>query len=173
MKSSKIQKHTRKPKAKEVKPDQIMAASLSAAAAMLECHPSVLKRAKKMGAPGFRANGSVSITDLKPWIIEHAEDVDGTMSDKEELECRRLVAQCEKLEFQNEVERGQYTHNEILLQQGRRIGSATRSELLRFKSDVPTWEGLPAAEMERRVSALIDNICRTLNNALSKVYRPA
>jgi len=149
-----------------------MAASLSAAAAMLDCHASVLKRAKKAGAPGFRPNGSVCITELKPWLAEHAEDVDGTMSHKEELECRRLVAQCEKLEFQNEVERGTYTHNDIIAEQGRRIGSATRSELLRFKADVPTWEGLKAAEMERRVSVLIDSICKTLNSALSKAYMP-
>jgi hypothetical protein len=148
-----------------------MAASLSAAAARLECHPTVLKNAKKAGAPGFRPNGSVCISELKPWLAENAEAVDGSGSRKEELECRRLLAQCEKLEFQNEVERGLYTHNDVIADQGRRIGAATRAELLRFKADVPTWEGLKASEMERRVSVLIDSICKTLNNALSKAYQ--
>ena len=148
-----------------------MAASLSAAAVILECSPSALKKAKRAGAPGFRANNSVCISELKPWLSENLDQMTTEESgSKEALECRRLLAQCEKIEFQNEVEKGSYTHNDLLTQQGRRIGAATRSELLRFKSDVPTWEGLAAAEMERRVSALIDSICRTLNDAMSKVY---
>lgn len=148
----------------------IMAASLSAAAAMLETHVSVLKRAKKAGAPGFRANGSVCISELKPWLAENLDSLNNNES-KEALECRRLLAQCEKLEFQNEVERGKYTHNDSIREQGARIGAATRSELLRFKADVPTWEGLSAAEMERRVDRLIDSICKNLSDQLSKVYR--
>ena len=148
-----------------------MAASMHAAASILECSLPDLKRAKRAGAPGFRANNSVCISELKPWLAEHlSEMTDEESGSKEALECRRLLAQCEKIEFQNEVEKGAYTHNDLLTQQGRRIGAATRSELLRFKSDVPTWEGLSAAEMERRVSALIDSICRTLNDAMSKVY---
>ena len=111
------------------------------------------------------------ISELKTWLQEHAEDAAGKLPPKEELECRRLVAQCEKLEFQNEVEKGLYTHNDSLREQGRQIGSATRSELMRFKADCPTWEGLTAVEIERRVDALIDSICRNLNNAMGKVYQ--
>jgi hypothetical protein len=161
----------RAPSTKPTASGMVMAASLSAAAAQLDCAPSVLKRAKKAGAPGFRPNGSVCISELKTWLQKHSEDVDGTSSQKEELECRRLVAQCEKLEFQNEVEKGLYTHNDKLREQGRRIGGATRSELMRFKADCPTWEGLTAVEIERRVDALIDLICRNLNSATERVYQ--
>ena len=146
----------------------LMAASISAAAAMMECSTVALKQAKKNGAPGFRSNGSVCISELRPWLEENRDALGG--DEKSSLECRRLLAQCEKLEFQNEVERGTFTHNDLLREQGMRIGATTRSELLRFKADVPTWEGLPAAEMERRVSTMNDSICKSLNDALSKIY---
>lgn len=151
--------------------DKVMASSLSAAAAMLECSARLLKNAKRSGAPGFRANGSVCISELKPWMEENAESLEE--NDKEALECRRILAQCEKLEYQNEVERRKYTHNDILREQGIRIGHATRTALLRLKSDAPTWEGLPADEIERRVEAQIESICADLHESIGKLYGSA
>jgi len=146
-----------------------MAATLSAAASMMECHVSVLKRAKKAGSPGFRANGSVNLTELKPWLEENLDSLDDSDS-KEALECRRLLAQCEKLEFQNEVEKGNYTHNSVVADQAIRAASATKSELMRFTAEVPTWEGLSAADLEKKTKALVDSVCRNLNNHLSPLY---
>ncbi len=93
--------------------------------------------------------------------------------DKEALECRRILAQCEKIEFQNLVERGRFTANDVIRDHGLRVGHATRTSLLRLKADAPTWEGLPAAEIEGRVSNLIELICGDLHDALGKLYGSA
>lgn len=136
---------------------------------MLDCSISVLKAAKKGGAPGFRANNSVCISELRPWMEEHGSDYEN-VNDKNALECRRIALQCEKLEFQNEVERGNYTHNDLIREQGIRIGTATRAALQRLRVDAPTWSGLSASEIESRVSQLIEGICKDLYDSTSKLY---
>lgn len=83
----------------------------------------------------------------------------------------KLLVDIEGAKFRLDVARGNYTHNDLIREQGARIGHATRSELQRIKADAPTWEGLPAAEIERRISKLINSICANLGDALSKVYR--
>lgn len=146
----------------------VMAASIGAAAGMLECHLSALQQAKKDGCPAFRSNGSVNITELRAWLEERPAQ---PVVNKAQLECRRLLAQCEKIEHGNEVERGLYTHNDAIKADMLRIGSATRAALQTLKADAPTWEGLAAAEIERRVSERIDSICADLHDATSDLYR--
>ena len=85
----------------------------------------------------------------------------------------KLNVDIEAAKFRLAVARGEYTHNDAVRDQGQRIGAATRAELMRFKADAPTWEGLNAAEIERRVTSLIDTICRNLGSSLSKVYAGA
>lgn len=145
-----------------------MAASLSAAAAILECSISILKKAKKLGAPGFRSNGSVCISELRPWLEANMERIAGDDS-KEALECRRLIAQCEKLEYQNEVERGNYTHNDIVHSHGLQLGALVDSETMRFVADAPTFAGLPPDEIERRVKALREKMRAEFRRAIEKI----
>ncbi|MBE2180899.1 MAG: hypothetical protein IAE97_10540 [Chthoniobacterales bacterium] len=92
-------------------------------------------------------------------------------TDLQAAKLQKLCIDIESARFRLDVERGNYTHNDSIREQGRRIGSATRSELMRFKADCPTWEGMKAVEIERRVDALIDAICRNLNNAMGKCYQ--
>jgi hypothetical protein len=151
------------------KPDsgKVMAASLSAAAAAMGCTASMLKRAKKAGAPGFRSNNSVCISELQPWFEKWSEELEP--ESKEALECERLVIQIKRLNWAHDVERGQYTPNDELKRQGFAIASATRSELLRIKSDAPSWAGLSAPEIEVKAIALVDSIIKNLHDSLSKI----
>jgi uncharacterized protein YceK len=153
---------------KNKKPKLVMAASISAAAAMLGCSVVVLKKAKKEGAPGFRANGSVCISELKPWLEENLDRLSESDS-KEALECRRLLAQCKKLEFQNEVELGSYTPNDKVRSDGMALGALVDSETMRFVSDVPTWAGLPAEEMEKRTKDLREKIRAAFRSAVERI----
>lgn len=145
-----------------------MAASIGAAAAMLGCSLPVLKRAKKAGAAGFRANGSVNVTELREWLAANPADEEG--ESKEALECRKLKLQCERLEHDLAVTRGEYTHNDKIREDNLRIGAATRAALQTLKGDVPTWEGLSAAEMQIRIEERVDRICVDLHDAHSRLY---
>jgi hypothetical protein len=142
-----------------------MAASLSAAAAQLDCSPSVLKKAKKAGAPGFRANGSVCISELRPWLEENLESLTDGES-KEALECRRLLAQCEKLEYELAVTRGEYIHRSQYEADAIKVADLFRTELLAFHADQVTWEGLAAVERDKRgkerVRVTMENLKRAL-----------
>lgn len=145
--------------------DLIMASSMGHASALLDTPLPILKKAKRAGAPGFRSNSSVCITELKPWLEANIETLTAENPEgKETLECRRLLAQCEKLEFQNSVERGQYIHLEEIERQARVVAATTRNEFLRIKADAPTWAGLDPAEIDRRVSRLIDAACHALHD---------
>ena len=62
MKISKNKTHTAK---------QFMATSLSAAAECVGIKPAFLAWAKKKGVTAFRANGSVCISELEPWLIKN------------------------------------------------------------------------------------------------------
>ncbi len=62
MKISKKITHTKKP---------LMATSLSAAAEIIGIKPAFLSWAKKKGVTAFRANGSVCISELEPWLIKN------------------------------------------------------------------------------------------------------
>ncbi len=132
---------------------------------------------------------SVSISTIKRWAAEgyslddpkkldvevgaqknRPESQSSADPEKRELERRKLQLQCERLEFQNNVERGRYTANDILREHGTRVGHAARTALMRLKADAPTWAGMQADEIETRVTKLIDGICRDLSNANSKLY---
>lgn len=102
-------------------------------------------------------------------MAEHGKDFEN-VTDKNLLECRRISLQCEKLEFQNEVERKKYTHNDLLREQGIAIGTATRSELMQLKADAPTWSGLSAPDIEARVDAILEKICANLHDSMSTLY---
>lgn len=147
---------------------KVMAASLSAAAAMLECSSVALKKAKKKGAPGFRANGSVCISELRPWLESNLDQLEGS-DDKAALECRRLIAQCERLEFQNEIEKGKYTPNHKIESDGMALGVLVNTECMRFVVDAPTWAGLPPEEISKRAKEIHRKVLDTFRNAFQKI----
>src|SRR5690606_29368220 len=97
---------------------------LSAAAAMLECTTTTLKRAKKAGAPGFRSNNSVCISELQPWLEQRKQQL-AAMDEqsKEALECAKLAIQVKRLTWAHDVERGEYTPNSELRMQGLAIAN--------------------------------------------------
>jgi hypothetical protein len=52
-----------------------------------------------------------------------------------------------------------------------RIGAAVRAALQMIRTDAPTWEGLPAHEIEKRADVCIEKICADLHDSTSTLYR--
>lgn len=120
-----------------------MAASLAAAATMLECPKAMLKMAKAQGADGFRANGSVCISELKAWL----ETNDVEMDKKTALECRKLEVHCKRAEHEYAVALKLYTSNEQVAADTLRRETALRGEVLAFIHDMPSLAGMAPEQM--------------------------
>jgi len=80
--------------------------SLAGAALYLKCPIEVIKAAKKAGCPAFRS-GRIYIEEVKAWLETNEADEESILS-KERLQCRKLLAECQAKELQNEIEAGKY-----------------------------------------------------------------
>lgn len=139
-----------------------MAASIKAAAAMLGCSEAQLKDAKARGSKGFRSNGSVCIPEVAEWLKENPQQ---GADDKKKLECRRLVAQCEKLEHELALARRdaltKIEVNECLAKAVAQFTSVLKSR----EGDAPMWSGLPPSDIQKRVRSQNESILLELQSA--------
>ena len=106
------------------------------------------------------------LADLPPPPPEDAD-----LEDKEILERRKLRAQYLKEEFRLDAEKRRFIPVEEVQRDLMRIASAERAEDMRLVGDVGAWEGLSAAEMNRRARAWLDAKCANLSDQLSKLYQ--
>jgi hypothetical protein len=97
---------------------------MAAAAAGLKVPLPTLKKLKRQGAPGFHGS-RVYPDELLPYLKTHQEDPEAVADQAFALECRKLLAQCERLEFDNAVARREYRpvgeYNERHLRFGARV----------------------------------------------------
>lgn len=109
----------------------------------------LLKQAKQQGLPGFN-HGRVQMHDLLPHLRVMMKAQGAAEPDpKESLECRRLVAQCERIEFQNKTEQGRYYLAEDVHRQDEARLIGVRTVLVtRLKNQLPPrLEGKSASEI--------------------------
>jgi hypothetical protein len=83
--------------------------SIAAAAAGMGIPKSRIRKAKKEGAPGFRGS-RVYETELAAWLEDEVEETPAATGamEKDALECRKLRAQAERIEFENNTRYGQF-----------------------------------------------------------------
>jgi hypothetical protein len=137
---------------------------------------TLLRSAKKAGLPGFRGS-RVYAADLMPALgrwLKSQEHSPAGLETKEELECRRLRGLCEKIEFQNKVEQGDFAAlaelNPIVIEIESRTTALLRQKL---ENEFP----VAAAGQEPSVirvlgKRLVDDICAQ-RAALWKRFAPA
>lgn len=82
---------------------------------------------KVEGCPLPRSNGKYLVSEWAAFgkVISTAPAMKGT--DKAALEARKIKAQCEKLEFWLAVDRGEYTSNEVIGAEIRRLVHETET----------------------------------------------
>ncbi|MBI4324875.1 MAG: hypothetical protein HY674_06385 [Chloroflexi bacterium] len=91
-------------------PTNIVFDTYAQASVYLNTPARLLKRAKRAGAPGFR-HSRIFLAEVGPWLKEHAQEL-ASPGERERLEIRRLVAQCQRLEYENSAERAKYISSE-------------------------------------------------------------
>lgn len=123
----------------------------------------LLREAKKAGLPGFRGS-RVQATELLPalttWLREK-EHVGAGSESKDELDCRRLRGLCQRIEFQNSVERGEFVAVSAMAALVTEIESRTTS-LLRQKleNEFPvSCAGQEVGVVRVFGKRLVDDIC--------------
>ena len=148
-------------------PSQTYFDSMASAAKGLDVPLALLKKAKRMGAPGFRAS-RVYADELLPWLRDHADEAGSDK--KERLEIRRLKASCERMEFALAVERGEFVPVPSVAELFAGVGTAQLA-LLRQKleNEYPVaCAGQEAAVIRVYGKRLVDDICVRMQKLISE-----
>ncbi|MHB8521013.1 MAG: hypothetical protein ACYDH9_09660 [Limisphaerales bacterium] len=133
----------------------------------------VLRRVKKMGAPGFRSN-RVYPALLLPWLTQHLRAAELKLlaagGDKESaLRCRRLQIQCERGEYALAAERELWipkSEVQAWLVSARAKVKAVLVQKLRNELP-PRLEGLRASDIADRMDNFIEEIVDCLRGQFS------
>jgi hypothetical protein len=83
----------------------------------------------------------------------------------------KVLLECARLQFRNEVERAQYTRNDELLPKLRALLAETKAELRKaLESELPPkCEGLPAAEIQLKMRDALDDVLGKLTRGTEKL----
>ena len=134
--------------------------TIAAAAGALNVAQSLLKRMKRDGCSSFR-HGRVYIDEeftktLKAYLAAQGGKVDS----KEKLEIRRLLAQCERIEFQLAVDRREFISSEEVSTAIRNLAEAQKAALLACEDEMPPkLAGLSAPAIKVQLRILTDTFC--------------
>ena len=161
-------KPSAKPKARTKKPEPTAkkrprASSLKHAAGILGYPLSVFAEAKRLGCEAIDGHNRVDIQGFKAWVKANAERLekkDENVS-KETAEIRKILKQCERLDLQNAVIRGEYIKADDVAEAIFAIGDQQK-RVLRQKLEQeapPRLEGLRAPEIQARMCTIVDEIC--------------
>jgi hypothetical protein len=83
--------------------------NLRACAAAEDVKVEVLKLAKSLNCPGFKARGGVDWNQASKWMAEHGKELEEKAANsKAALEIRKLTGQCERIEYDNQVARNKF-----------------------------------------------------------------
>ena len=127
--------------------------SLRAAASTLDVQLSVIKKAKNDGCGAFK-NTRVDIVELRKWLEQKKDeyrDVYNNENSVDALEIRKLLAQCQKIEIDNEIRMQNLLKREDVIATQVRVFSAIRTDLEALESIAPQIVGLPTHEVAKRI----------------------
>ena len=123
-----------------------------AAASMLGCTMSDLRRAKAAGCDGFKY-GRVKIEKVRAWLEANPPDPQDMSEDA--LKQRKLLAQILTIEHDLAVARGEYTANAEVTRILVALGAQTRAELMSLISESPSWAGLTPAQLQDKAKKFV------------------
>lgn len=121
-------------------------------------------------APKANPNGSHDVAAWREFMHLHGlrGKSDENSPDKYSLECRKLLGQAERIEFENAVKRGEYIPKSEAKSETVQMIQNTKSVLReKFENELPAQlAGLSPVECQQRCKAAIDEVCSHLHNAL-------
>ncbi|MGB0581576.1 MAG: hypothetical protein ACPGVU_17905 [Limisphaerales bacterium] len=120
--------------------------------------------AKRAGCKAFQSNGTVHEKVFQRWWKRHGKEAMASIQDKSELERRRLRLICERIDFRNAVERGEYIRMDDVARRVREIASGQyRIMRMRLENELPyRIVGLEKPEIRELCRNVVDQICRDM-----------
>jgi translation initiation factor 2 alpha subunit (eIF-2alpha) len=129
----------------------------------------VIRKAHAEGVDVYDENAMADrIAKRMPNTISTASGKVGSLAD---VKIEKLRKETERLQLKIDAEKKRLVPIDQVRRDMVRIANAVRSELMRFAGDVPNWEGLKAAEMQRRVDEKVEAMCTDLADAFGELYK--
>lgn len=125
---------------------------------------------KEEGNPGKKADGRYDVGEWKKWARDTGRKVfeeSGGVADakRNELEVRRLMVICERLEFEFKTAQGEYLHKDEVAAQVTRMCAAIRRALLGMPGSLaPLVSGLGIAEAKAELRRAVGEVLERLNS---------
>ena len=147
--------------------------SIAQAAAAMGVPKSVLRKLKRDGAPGFHGS-RVYPGELRPHL-ETLQSTTGETADRDALECRRLLAQCKRIEHANLVESGGVIAVAPVLAAITTIGEQLKSALRAIYEDElpPVISGLSPEAIRIETRKANDRLCAKFFAGTDKIAKAA
>jgi len=147
--------------------------SIAQAAAAMGVPKSVLRKLKRDGAPGFHGS-RVYPGELRPHL-ETLQSTTGETADRDALECRRLLAQCKRIEHANLVESAGVIAVAPVLAAIATIGEQLKSALRAIYEDElpPVISGLSPEAIRIETRKANDRLCAKFFAGTDKIAKAA
>ena len=149
--------------------------SIAQAAKMMGVPRSVLQKLKRAGAPGFHGS-RVYPGELRPHLEAAQKDkAPDAPLDRETLENRRLLAQCERIERDNLAEAGKLIALAPVLTAIAGIGEQLKGQLRAIYEDElpPVIAGLSAEAIRIETRKANDRLCAKFFEGTGKIAKAA
>jgi hypothetical protein len=139
------------------------ASSLKHAAGLLGLPAGLLRGAKAAGCPGFDDHNRVDLDRVEQWLASNKDllEARGELLSKEQAEVKKILLQCERIEFQNEVLRQKYVEVKTLVPELEILASGQMTVLRqKLENEYPALaSGKQPAEIRVMGKELVDLIC--------------
>ena len=140
-------------------------------AEQLGCNPRTIRRARIAGAPLDDPRALSAWFASKHSAPAGVSQLGGAFADLQSLKVEKLRLETERLRILNAVEAGELIPIERVKREMTRLGRVYRSEFEQFAAEIPGWEGLPRAEMERRTHRRFTEMVASLQKDLAEAFR--
>jgi hypothetical protein len=142
--------------------------SLGQAAAALRIPKWILSSAKARGCDAFTGS-RVDAAKIRSWLAKHGSELESSISPVQAAILQRIQLQCQRLEFDLAIERGEYLPRADVINEINAANGTVMREIRRaLECDLPPrLEGLCAIEIKRVLRRKFDSIFEHLHKGFA------
>jgi hypothetical protein len=134
------------------------------------CNPKTIQRAREAGAPLDDVDAMSAWFAARKNSPAGSSGIGGKAEALADAKLEKVLEEIKRIRIKNDIDLKRVIPIGAVQRDMVRIGNAFRSELLRVGGDVPNWEGLPAADMQKRWDEIMERLCSELSNSFSELY---
>ncbi len=125
-----------------------------------------IERAAAKGAP------VENVQAMDAWFSEQRQAPAGSkIVSLSDAKLEKLRLECHRLKIKIDEDLKELLPRDEMRRDHVRIMSTMRSEFVRFVADIPSWAGMPPAEIKKRLDAKVDHLFSDLKTAFDELGR--